>query len=217
MAEGELRVRLIVLTGHRVGEEAAVTEALVIGRLPECGLHVDETGVSRRHAEVRLEGEEVWLRDLGSSNGTKLHGARVSEAKLADGDVFEVGHVKVRVRIEQAPVAPVAPLAAPSAGELDEIVIGGHEAQPEPSAETPARAPARAPATPAPAARREAAPAPEARGRGPLQYHRIEGRGGMLRDDLGQSPLWVRALVFLVVIAVAAGLFWLAYTAAAGA
>jgi hypothetical protein len=81
--------------GRRVVlEEATVT----LGRLPECELALADTGVSRRHAEVRRGPDSTWLvADLGSTNGTKVNGLRISEARrLQDGDEITVGSTSVR-------------------------------------------------------------------------------------------------------------------------
>ena len=68
---------------------------LTLGRLSEdapLGAAVNRDGVSRRHASIRLDAEGiVWLRDLGSTNGTWLAGRRLgAEARLPPGD-SEIG------------------------------------------------------------------------------------------------------------------------------
>ena len=55
--------------------------------------------VSRRHARILVDGGEVVLEDLASKNGTFLRGQRISApTPLADGDVFRLGRVSVRLR-----------------------------------------------------------------------------------------------------------------------
>ena len=58
-------------------------ESVLVGRAPECGLRLDHPSVSRRHAELRREGEGWRLTDLGSKNGSFLNGERVSNSLLA--------------------------------------------------------------------------------------------------------------------------------------
>ena len=64
--------------------------AVVIGRAPECNIQLGDTNVSRRHAEVRPFGTGFLVVDLGSTNGTRVNGASVSEHQLKDGDTITV-------------------------------------------------------------------------------------------------------------------------------
>ena len=66
-------------------------QVTVIGRGAEADVRLADTGVSRLHAELRVEGETVTVVDRGSTNGTSVNGHRVSTALLRDGDVIEVG------------------------------------------------------------------------------------------------------------------------------
>jgi hypothetical protein len=69
---------------------------VTIGRAAECAVRLADTSVSRRHAEVRPTGDGWTVADLGSTNGTKVNGAIVTERKLKDGDTISVGdsHIK---------------------------------------------------------------------------------------------------------------------------
>jgi len=72
----------------------------VIGRGTEADVVVDDAGVSRRHAEVHIDGDRVRVIDLGSTNGTFVDGERVGPqgAPLADGSRITVGRTRVVVR-----------------------------------------------------------------------------------------------------------------------
>jgi pSer/pThr/pTyr-binding forkhead associated (FHA) protein len=69
---------------------------VTIGRAAECEVRLADTSVSRRHAEIRAAGDGWTVVDLGSTNGTKVNGAVVSERRLKDGDTVSVGdsHLK---------------------------------------------------------------------------------------------------------------------------
>jgi pSer/pThr/pTyr-binding forkhead associated (FHA) protein len=68
----------------------------VIGRSAECDLRVPSVAASRRHAAVVRRGHDVLVRDLGSTNGTLVNGAKiVGERALEAGDRIEVGGVVV--------------------------------------------------------------------------------------------------------------------------
>lgn len=73
--------------------------ANVIGRGQDAQFRLPDTGVSRRHVEVRWDGQSALLSDLNSTNGTTVNNAPVQEWQLADGDVIRVGHSEIIVRV----------------------------------------------------------------------------------------------------------------------
>jgi hypothetical protein len=64
----------------------------VIGRGTEADIRLPDTGVSRKHVDVVLDGGTATVEDLGSTNGTLVNGRRVSRQALVDGDVIRIGH-----------------------------------------------------------------------------------------------------------------------------
>jgi hypothetical protein len=64
---------------------------VTIGRDPSSVVCLDSAYVSKRHAVVRPGGSGFTIADLGSSNGTRVNGAPVTNAPLVDGDVIELG------------------------------------------------------------------------------------------------------------------------------
>jgi hypothetical protein len=91
-ADGGFLAELVLTDGRRV---QVGTEPLVIGRLPECGVVLADSNVSRRHAELRRAGDTVVLTDLGSTNGTRVNGAPIRERILASGDEVSVGSTRL--------------------------------------------------------------------------------------------------------------------------
>lgn len=77
----------------------------LVGRAATSDVPIYDPTISRRHAEIQLADSGVLVRDLGSSNGTFLNGARVSEATATDGDVVTFGKVAFHVR-EVTPARP---------------------------------------------------------------------------------------------------------------
>ena len=73
--------------------------ANVIGRGQDAQFRLPDTGVSRRHLEIRWDGQVALLSDLNSTNGTTVNNAPVQEWQLADGDVIRVGHSEIIVRV----------------------------------------------------------------------------------------------------------------------
>lgn len=113
----------VVLITFKDGERKdfpLTAASTTVGRRPECGLRVATGDVSRQHCEVTV-GSSVWVKDLGSSNGTFVNGKRVAESKLNAGDVLGVGPILFVVQVDGKPEKieePARPAAtpAPSAG-----------------------------------------------------------------------------------------------------
>jgi hypothetical protein len=73
----------------------------VIGRANECELRLDDPGVSRRHAEVRVTGNDAEIIDLGSTNGIRVNGRAVPSARLVDGDRIDMGSTSLVFRRDE--------------------------------------------------------------------------------------------------------------------
>ena len=73
--------------------------ANIIGRGQDAQFRLPDTGVSRRHLEIRWDGQVALLSDLNSTNGTTVNNAPVQEWQLADGDVIRLGHSEIVVRM----------------------------------------------------------------------------------------------------------------------
>ena len=69
--------------------------ALVIGRSIGCDLTLGDPTVSRWHAELIRDGDRWVVRDMGSTNGTRVNGWRVRRAVLEPGDVLALGAQRV--------------------------------------------------------------------------------------------------------------------------
>ncbi len=72
------------------------TRAVVMGRSPQCDLPVPSRRASRKHAQVRREGDVFLVEDLGSTNGTFLNGEKIDgPTQLNPGDKIDVGGSQV--------------------------------------------------------------------------------------------------------------------------
>ena len=91
---------MVVAEGKRmpVGPGGAV-----IGRSRECDIVLQDSNVSRRHAEIRPSGGDGWtIADLGSTNGVKVNGRQIASATpLQPGDDIAVGTVEVKFEVER--------------------------------------------------------------------------------------------------------------------
>ncbi|MHA7240637.1 FhaA domain-containing protein [Arthrobacter sp. TMS1-12-1] len=70
--------------------------SIVLGRSSEADILVDDTGVSRRHLEIRTQGGRIHAVDLGSTNGSYVNGQRVvGQAELTDGSTITMGRSRM--------------------------------------------------------------------------------------------------------------------------
>lgn len=96
------------------GSQPIEQDRTVIGRSPSADIVVQARTVSARHAEIVRQGPAWLLRDLGSTNGTKLNGSRVRQAVLQSGDEIGIGPSTLVFRCEVEPCC--APRDGPPGG-----------------------------------------------------------------------------------------------------
>lgn len=70
-----------------------------IGRGSDADITVDDSGTSRLHLEILWDGSRAQVSDLGSTNGTRLNGERVTDAPLPPDSVIELGRTRVVFRV----------------------------------------------------------------------------------------------------------------------
>lgn len=74
--------------------------SIVLGRSSEADILVEDTGVSRRHLEIRTENGVTHAVDMGSTNGSYVNGQRVSgSTELTDGSTITMGRTKIIFRL----------------------------------------------------------------------------------------------------------------------
>jgi hypothetical protein len=73
---------------------------LVVGRGTEADLRINDPGVSRQHVEFLVNGEDLEVVDLGSTNGMLVNGAKVARAVLHDGSEVKIGRTTMTVRVD---------------------------------------------------------------------------------------------------------------------
>jgi pSer/pThr/pTyr-binding forkhead associated (FHA) protein len=96
-------------SGGTVSYELA-EPVVTIGRAPENLIQLDEPSVSSRHAEIALVGDAYELRDLDSTNGTRVNGEAITRATLQIGDRIRFGKLEACFECEvPAQALPVLP------------------------------------------------------------------------------------------------------------
>ena len=95
----------LLVSGPEAGPDAGTqrtyeisTPLIILGRGTDCDLRLVDPGVSRHHAEIRVEDGEVVLVDLGSTNGTFVNGQPVRRVTLTDGTRVTLGRTTLVFR-----------------------------------------------------------------------------------------------------------------------
>ena len=81
------------------GVSVAVHGPIIVGRAPGADIVIGAGYVSGRHARFQLMGQNLFVEDLGSTNGTAVNGQLIqAPTALKDKDVVMIGDVAIRVR-----------------------------------------------------------------------------------------------------------------------
>jgi DNA-binding winged helix-turn-helix (wHTH) protein len=116
---------LLAKNGPLEGQIWPLTKEIVIGRDPTCDIVINDRQVSRRHAQIRLNGERNnAISDLNSKNGTLLNGDFIAEsASLKDGDEIIVGLVQEFVFVSSDATLPLGQVPAEEASTSMKLFI----------------------------------------------------------------------------------------------
>ncbi len=140
IAQGEngvaMRAQLVPLDG---GPPIDISKDLVVvGRKEECDLRLDHKSVSKMHCIIVKTDGLLLLRDLGSTNGTRVNGIRVRRAALLPNDQLTIANYKFRILL--GPDAPPPPANAhehTQAIDADEVAEILRQARNNPEADEP--------------------------------------------------------------------------------
>ncbi|HOX46786.1 MAG TPA: FHA domain-containing protein [Myxococcota bacterium] len=111
---------LVIVSGDEEGREVEITRPeITLGRGPDNDLVFPDIACSRRHAKIVQEGDEYFVEDMGSGNGTLLNGKKIKRARLEEGDRVEIGNTAVEFHLP--PAAASAGRDDAEADESDEV------------------------------------------------------------------------------------------------
>ncbi len=105
----------------------------VIGRREDCDLRLDHKGVSKLHCVLVKADGMLLLRDLGSTNGTRVNGQRIRRAALMSGDEIRIAGVSFRVTITpgEVPASPHEHTQQLGSAELESLRQPGKPGEPQ--------------------------------------------------------------------------------------
>src|SRR5215472_7958299 len=123
-----MKLALEVMTpGKMEGKAIPITlSQFVIGRDPQCHLRPASPVISKRHCALIMKGEQAFVRDFDSTNGTFLNDQPVKgEVELHNADVLKVGPIAFAVNLEAVPApvnkpTPAPPTKQPAAASEDD-------------------------------------------------------------------------------------------------
>lgn len=128
---------IVSIDGVVIKEVQLTKDRTSLGRRPYNDIVIDNLAVSGEHAVLQMSGNEVFVEDLNSTNGTYLNGKAVKKQQLNNGDTVEIGKYKIKYVNEAASpgfektmiikagsaglVAPAGAAAAPAASPVDGV------------------------------------------------------------------------------------------------
>ena len=123
-----LQAELKILGGKHQGKSIPLsTKKFLVGREQDCHLRPNSDMVSRHHCVFSIDDYAVRLRDLGSTNGTRVNGELLrGEVMLKSGDQIGIGKLELELVVRQAVAAASKPVTkmSGSSAELDAIPRG---------------------------------------------------------------------------------------------
>jgi pSer/pThr/pTyr-binding forkhead associated (FHA) protein len=109
--------KLVVLSVGMTGRTQELkVDKTTIGRVEDNTFQIAEPSVSSHHCEVLLQGTDVVIRDLNSTNGTFINGEKVTEKVIKPGQILRLGQIEMRLETD-------APAGAPAKKHLDQTLV----------------------------------------------------------------------------------------------
>jgi pSer/pThr/pTyr-binding forkhead associated (FHA) protein len=103
-AAGRSYVLRFISGKYQGGEFPVVADKqILVGRSSDLDMVLVEDMVSRKHARIAMQGDQIWIEDLGSTNGTFVNGEKIKRARLKEGDRVLIGTSILKLIAADAP------------------------------------------------------------------------------------------------------------------
>jgi len=188
--------KVLIKEGPDSGKVYEVAQAAILGRLDTNDIPVHDGKASREHAKIYKQGEQYAIVDLNSSNGTFVNGEKITKRILKNGDEISIGTVRLVFEL------PEPQKKAPARRSLEDAFDAAKKGE-----------------SPAAAAAGGGGGKPGdivLKGHQPIQVHRIKPGSPLLGIDLDQLSDTGRIVVYIGLVALFAGLMYLAYSLVVG-
>jgi pSer/pThr/pTyr-binding forkhead associated (FHA) protein len=94
--------KLVVSLDGVVIKDAQITkDKTTLGRRPYNDIVIDNLAVSGEHAVLQMAGQDVFIEDLNSTNGTYINGKAIKKQQLSHNDTVEIGKYKIKYLVEE--------------------------------------------------------------------------------------------------------------------
>ena len=109
--------KLVILSAGMTGRTQELkVDKTTIGRVEDNTLQITEPSVSSHHAEILLQGSDVMVRDLNSTNGTFINGEKITEKVIKPGQILRLGQIELRLETD-------APAGASAKKHIDQTMV----------------------------------------------------------------------------------------------
>lgn len=122
MRSGQQALHITLTLDGQTSKKTFEVDAVLVGRNPDCSIPIMHNDVSRKHVSFYLRGEEIWVEDMGSSNGTFINAIRIKPKTpqvISENDKITLGtgtgivifaSVQPEISAEGTEAIPVAPV-----------------------------------------------------------------------------------------------------------
>jgi pSer/pThr/pTyr-binding forkhead associated (FHA) protein len=127
------------ISGKYQGGEFPISldRQIIVGRSSDLDMVLVEDMVSRKHAKIAMQGDQIWIEDLGSTNGTFVNGEKIKRSRLKEGDRVLIGtsilkliasegqtdNTDARVQLESVAAARRTSQARTMSGSIEEVPL----------------------------------------------------------------------------------------------
>jgi predicted component of type VI protein secretion system len=96
--------RLVAQSQEFVGQTFDLSgQEITVGRVADNKIQIEHASISGHHAVLKLDGQDYLIKDLDSTNGTRINGEKITEQKLRRNDMLRLGNIELLYDSEHAP------------------------------------------------------------------------------------------------------------------